>query len=182
MRALVAEESIARLVTTPGAERLVMVPRAHRRRAGRWDVLEADRVVDALARAGAGGVVLARGIDADPGAATLAAIGRMMGHDVVLLPGEPLLAAWAVGVAAHRDFPDDGLVRRLEVLAGAAGAAGSLPLRSAGSGGPAVPALRPRVLARWAGCAWRACERCSGGGPAGGRCGRCGAVLIAAAA
>jgi hypothetical protein len=182
MRALVAEESIARLVTGPGVERLVVVSRAHPRRGGPWNGLEADRVVDALAGAGAGGVVLARSIDADPGAAVLPGIGRMMGHEVVLLPDEPVVAAWALGVAAHRDFPDEGLVKRLEALAGAADAAGPLPLRRVGSRGPAVPALRPRVLARWAGCAWRACGRCSGGGPAGGRCGRCGASVIAAAA
>lgn len=181
MRTLVAEEGIARLVPGTGTERLVVVPRARRRKAGRWAALDADRVVEALVDAGAGAVVLTRGAGADPGAAVLADLARVMGRDVVLLPATPDLAAWAIAVATHRDFPDDDLVRRLEALVGVACDAGPLPRRSIGSDGPAVPALRPSALGKWAGCAWRACGRCSGGGSAGGRCGRCGASVVATA-
>jgi hypothetical protein len=43
--------------------------------------------------------------------------------------------------------------------------------------GIAVPSVRPAVLARWAARAWRPCDRCAAGGPAGVRCGACGARL-----
>ncbi len=101
-----------------------------------------------------------------------------MGHQVVRLPDDPLEAAWTIGVAMHRDFHGDHLVRRLESLAGIAGEGGALPRRSIGAGGSAVPALRPGVLSKWAACAWRECGRCrGGGGAAAGRCGRCGAAI-----
>ena len=47
--------------------------------------------------------------------------------------------------------------------------------RPEGAGAVRVPALRPAVLARWAGCVWRPCDRCAGGGLPGAPCGRCGA-------
>ena len=182
MSILVAEEGVAGRVAVGGPQRLVVVGR-HRRRGGGWDELPAGAVADALEAAGPGAVVLARGADADPGAIALAALARLLGHRVVRLPAHPAAAAWVVAVALHPDFTDDGSARRLEALAGAPGAAGArLPRRRVGDDGPEVPVLRPGALARWAGCAWRACPRCAGGGPTGGHCGRCGAPAPAVTA
>lgn len=177
MTTLVAEESVARMVAGAGEGALVVVPRLRRGRAKGWEGLEADRVVDALVAAGPRAVVLARGLDADPGGAALPALGRVMGHRVVRLPRDPSEAAWMIAVAIHPGFAGECLVRRLEALAGIASAGGALPRRAIGAGGAAVPALRPAVLGKWAACAWRACRRCPGGGAEGGRCGRCGAPI-----
>jgi len=181
MRRIVAEESVTRLIAAPAPERLVTVPRPRGRGRRGWAPLHADGVIDALDLAGPGAVVLARGCAADPGAALLPSLGRTMGHDVVRLPDDSAAAAWALGVALHPDFPCDPAISRLEALVGVASSGGPLPRRAIGAGGPSVPALRPEVLSRWAGCAWRACARCSGGGPVGGSCGRCGAAGIGAA-
>ena len=177
MTTLVAEESVARMVAGRGVDGLVVVPRVRRRRQRGWEGLEADRVVDSLVAAGPRAVVLARGPEADPGGGALPALGRVMGHRVVRLPGDPSEAAWTIAVAVHPGFAGEGLVRRLEALAGIASAGGALPRRAIGPGRAAVPALRPAVLGKWAACAWRACVRCPGGGAAGGRCGRCGAPM-----
>lgn len=173
MSTLVAEESLARLVAGADPGRLAVVPRGRGRRRG-WRNLEADRVVDVLTASGTGALVLSRDVDADPGARVLSEIARLMGHETATLPGTPIEAAWAIGVAAHRDFQGDGLLRRVESLLGEMRDGRTLPRRVLGPG-VRVPALRPAALARWAGCAWRACAVCAGGGPAGGRCARCGA-------
>lgn len=173
MSALVVEESLARLVAGSARERLTVVTRSRGRGRG-WNDLDADRVVAALDAGGPDALVLARDSEADPGARVLDELARLMGHDRVRLPGAPVEAAWAIAVAAHDDFQGEGLLRRLEALVGEMGRGGALPRRLLGQG-TKVPALRPAALARWAGCAWRACRECSGGGPAGGRCARCGA-------
>lgn len=178
MSALVAEESVARLVAGPSPEHLLVVSRGRRRARG-WRRLEADRVVSALDAGGPAALVLARDVGADPGAGVLVHLARIMGNDVVRLPSAPVEAAWAIGVAAHEDFQGDGLLRRLEALVGETRGHGHLPRRALGSGAARVPALRPAVLAKWAACAWRPCATCAGGGPAGGRCGRCGAPMPA---
>lgn len=170
---VVVEESIARLVAGRDALRLTVVPRRRRRGRG-WMGLDADRVVAALDNGQGELLVLARDADADPGARALRELARVMGRDLVPLPAAPEEAAWTVAVAVHDAFQGDGLVRRLEALVGEMAAGGPLPRRIL-SPGTRVPALRPAALARWAGCAWRACPVCAGGGPAGGRCARCGA-------
>jgi hypothetical protein len=176
MTTLVAEESVARLVAGARGERLVVVPRARRRARG-WRGLDIDRVVEALETGGPAALVLARDPSADPGAGVLGELARIMGHEVVRLPEAADEAAWAIGVAAHGDFQGDGLLRRLEALVGEMREGGPLPRRALGSGPSQVPSLRPAVLAKWAGCSWRACGRCAGGGPAAGRCARCRAPL-----
>ena len=182
MSTLVAEEGVAGPVAPRHPQRLVVVRRG-RRRGGGWDDLAAYAVADALEAAGPDAVVLARGAEADPGAIALPGLARLLGHRVVRLPAHAAAAAWVVAVALHPDFTDDASARRLEALAGAPGAGGArLPHRRVGDDGPEVPVLRPGALARWAGCAWRACPRCSGGGPPGGRCGRCGAPGLAVTA
>jgi hypothetical protein len=182
MTTLVAEESVARMVAGPRADALVVVPRVRARRGRGWQGLDADRVVDALVAAGPRAVVLARGLDADPGGGVLPALGRVMGHRIVRLPGDPSEAAWTIAVAVHPGFAGESTVRRLEALAGVASTGGALPRRTIGAGPAAVPALRPAVLGKWAACAWRACLRCAGGGVAGGVCGRCGAPIAGAEA
>jgi hypothetical protein len=177
---LVAEEGLARLVAAPTGDRLFVVPRARRRRARGWAKLDADRVVESLVGAGPGAVILARGHDGDPEASALPALGRMMGRDVVRLSDDPVIAAWAIAVAVHRDFQGEGLVRRLEVIVGLTCRTGPLPGRRVESGAVSVPVLRPGVLSKWATRAWRSCRRCPGGGPEGGRCGRCGTSVTAA--
>jgi len=173
MRALVVEAGLAVVVAGPGRS-VVTVPR--RRRRGGWCAVEGDAVVAAIDSAGADAVVLARAPGDDPGATCLPALARLLGVPAVRLPADTLLAGWVLAVAAHPQFGDADLVRRLEVLVGAATAVG-LPRRSVGDG-PRVPALRPRVLARWAGCVWRPCARCAGGGLMGAACGRCGAPRL----
>ena len=126
---------------------------------------DADAVVEAVDAAGPGAIVLARPQTAEGGGA--AAIGRIMGADVVMLPADVAAAAWTVGVALRAADPDDdALVRRLEGLASLAAI-----------GMPGVPRLRPSVLLRYAGWAWRSCAACDGGGVQAGPCGRCGAPI-----
>ena len=156
MIALVAEESLVRLVAGPGLQRLTVIPRAHGRRRG-WKDLDADRVVDILDEGGPGALVLVRDVEADPGARVLGELARVMGLDLLRLPAAPGEAAWTLAVAAHDDFQGDGLLRRLEALVGEMGEGGPLPRRALGPG-LRVPALRPAALARWAGCAWRPCR------------------------
>ena len=173
MSTLVAEKGLASLVAGVGPGRLVVVPRRRGRRR-RWRSLNADRVVEVLSASGPAALVLTRDADVDPGARVLAELARIMGHEVLVLPAAEEEAAWAIAVAAHGDFQGDDLLRRMEALLGEMREGGLLPRRDLG-GGVTVPSLRPAALARWAGCAWRACELCAGGGPAGGRCARCGA-------
>jgi hypothetical protein len=177
--AVVVEQGVADAVRRgPDDDRLVVVPRASRRGRGRAP-LDPDAVVDALERAGPSALVLARSPAADPGAGVLPALAAVMGREVVRLPDALEAAAWVVAVAG-RLAPGPGLARRLQVLVGAA-ACPVLPRRPVGEGAE-VPAVRPRVLARWAGCVWRPCARCAGGGLPGASCGRCGAGLVAAGA
>lgn len=167
MSAIVVEERIATSAVAGARGDLMVVPRARRR--GRWRPLDADRVVDTLSAAGRDAVVMSRRAGADPGAAALGALARIMGTDVVRLPDVETEAAWAVAVAAHPDFGGCDR-RRLEVLAGAA------------ASGRARPSLRPGVLARWASRSWRPCARCAGGGLMGCPCGRCGVLVRGAPA
>ncbi len=173
MRPIVVEAALAQH-TAAGARPVVVVTRGRRR--GTWREVTADAVVAAIDAAGADAVVLARSPGDDPGGARLPALARLMGLPVVRLPTDPGLAGWSLALATHPELCDDDLVRRLEVLVGAAASA-DLPRRHAGDG-PRVPALRPGVLSRWAGCAWRPCARCGGGGLAGAACGRCGSPRL----
>ena len=168
-----AEEGLARAVAGRlGGRALAVVPRPSSRRGPGVTVLRADDVVETIEAAGPGAVVLARGPEADPAAAALPALGRMMGADVILLPSDPTAAAWTLGVALRHDVDDVLLTRRLEGIASAAASLWN-PTRTA-------PALRAAVLIRWAGRAWRPCRTCPGGGLPGGPCARCGAHLATA--
>jgi len=178
MTALVVEEGLAESVA--GAPPLVVVRRDCRARGRGWATLCPEAVVDALEAAGAGAVVLARAPLADAGARALPQVARLMGREVVRLPDDPDGAAWAVAMAVAWGR-EDRLACRLQVLVGAAGGVPTLPRRSIG-GRARVPALRPRVLARWAGCVWRPCGSCGGGGLPGAPCGRCGAGILGAGA
>jgi hypothetical protein len=180
MTGLVAERALAPASAGAGAARLVVVPRDRRARRRGWRPLAPDDVVAALESAGGSALVLARAPAADPGAAALPGLARVMGREVVRLPDDAAAAAWAVAVAVAWP-PDAGLARRLQVLVGAAGGGTALPRRRVGES-LSVPAVRPPVLARWAGCVWRPCARCGGGGLPGASCGRCGAGLVGAGA
>lgn len=163
MTTLVAEERIAHGTPTDAAGRLVVIPRDRRR--GSWRALDADLVVATLAALGAGALVAARPADADPGAASLAAVAAIMGRAVVRLPADEAAAIATVAIASRPGFAPSDPRRALEVIAVLA------------AEGVALPALRPAVLARWAARAWRPCGDCLRGGPEGRRCGDCGAPL-----
>jgi hypothetical protein len=178
MRPLVVDAAL-RVATAAQGRPVVVVER--RRRRGRWVPVTADAAVEAIDRAGPDVVVMVRPAGIDPGGAVVAPVARLAGLPVVLLPADEAPAAWALATASHADFGDDDLVRRLEALVGAATVASTLPRRPAGRGAD-MPALRPRVIARWAGCAWSPCGRCGGGGLRGAPCGRCGAPAPGAAA
>lgn len=169
MRTIVAEESIASRVATPDPERLAVVARSQRGR--RWASLDADSVVESLVGAGPSAVVMARRSHADPEAAVLATLALVMGHQVVRLPADVDAAAWVLGIAIHPDFPHDASVRRLDALSTLTTMHTGLPRRMIGCRGTVVPSLRPAVLSRLTGCAWRPCERCGGGPLAGAACG-----------
>ncbi|WP_217913092.1 hypothetical protein [Miltoncostaea marina] len=162
MSTLVVEGLVGALVAGRDGRGLAVVPR--RRRRGRWATVAADDVVAALEAAGPGAVVLARPAGDDPGAAALPQVARLMSAPLLRLPGAAPRAAWAVAVALHPAFEGHRGVRSLEALL------------SAGAGAR-VPALRPRVMSRWAAAAWRPCGRCPGGGLPGCPCGRCGAAV-----
>jgi hypothetical protein len=176
--AIVVEAALASAGAAEPSEDVVVVPRLRRRRG--WADLDPDDVVVALDRAGPRALVLARPAPADPGARALPALAAVMSREVVRLPDDDDAAAWVVAVAGA--LAGEGAdARRLQVLVGAT-AAPALPRRPVGGGTARMPALRPGVLARWAGCAWRPCGRCAGGGLPGAPCGRCGAGLAAGAA
>ncbi|MGE0027837.1 MAG: hypothetical protein AB7O78_00780 [Thermoleophilia bacterium] len=158
MRPLVTDGVVARDAgLADGAPSLVLVAAAATR--GRREATPAaDAAVAAIDAAGAGAIALA------PAGSPLGPVARLMGADVVALPADECAAAWVLGVALRAGADDDGLLRRLEGLASAAGA-----------GGASLARTRPAVLLRWAGWAWRRCAGCAGGGVAGGPCGRCGA-------
>lgn len=163
MTTVVAEEGLAAAIGGPPPPALVVVARPAGRR-GRAD-LDADDVLDALDRAGPGAVVLARTPAADRGARLLPALAALVGREVVRLPDDAGAAARIVAIAVAVAPPPNAPARHLQALAGA----------------PPLPALRPGVLARWARCAWRPCDRCGGGGLPGASCGRCGSGVAAAA-
>lgn len=171
MSALVVERSVAAWAL-PGSRPMQVVPR--RRRRGRWLDLDADAVIEAIDAAGHDPIVLARPAADDPGASCLPALGVLLGAAHVRLPGDPARAGWVVSVATQPSFGDGSSLRRLEALVGAAAGGASLPGRGTDEV-RGVPAVRPGVLARWAGCAWRPCARCGGGGLPGAACARCGA-------
>jgi hypothetical protein len=161
MRPLLVESRIAALAGAAPAGTTIVPVAAARRRRPLWEAM-ADAVVDA----GPGALALVRPGECSPEAAALAALAAATGLPVVRLPADERNAARVVAVAAREGTGDADLVRRLEALAGAADRG--------------LPALRPAVLARWAGIAWRRCARCAGGGLPGCACGRCGARIAGA--
>lgn len=161
MTIVVAEQSIAAAGARNASPRLVVVPRARRR--GRWRPLDPDAVTAALSALAEDAVVAARPAAADRGAAALPPLAAIMGVPCVRLPADAAAATATVAIVARPGF--EASVRAVEVVAVLAGE------------GTALPALRPAVLARWTGRVWRPCAACAGGGPAGVRCGRCGARI-----
>ncbi len=152
-----------------------LVPVARPSRTWRGGSAMADAIVDVLEGARPRGVVLARAprADTDTDAAILPQLARVMALEVVRLPDDVGLCRWLVALAAvmcQADCPD--LTRRLQTLAGVEAA--GLPRRPWGWDGASVPALRPRVLARWAWHAWKPCAACPGGGHEAAPCARCG--------
>ena len=148
------------------------------RRAGRWRPLNPDRVLDVLCDVPRPGVVLTRPAAVDPGAACLATVATLVGHDVITLPAALDEAIWSVGVCLALGLSDAvTLGRVLDVVCCGPGSAPSLPRQIWGPTGLSVPALRPATLARWAYCAWRPCSWCDAGGLPGQRCRRCGAPV-----
>jgi hypothetical protein len=103
----------------------------------------------------------------------------VMGREVVRLPASARAAAWVVGVAMAGDEGSPAPLRALQALAGAADRLGTA---SGEDPEPRMPAIRPAVLLRWARSGWCPCDRCSGGGLPGARCGRCGAPVDRGAA
>jgi hypothetical protein len=180
--ALLAERGLLARAGIEGGEGVVPVPRAERRRPSRrsprWADLDAEATLETLVAAPRDAIVLARPVDADPGAACLAPLARLVGLDVLALPAAADLAAWTVAVAATwAATGEPNLVRALAVAAALGESEAALPRRPWGASGVAVPAVRPAVLARWAARAWRPCRWCRrGGGLLGVVCGRCGAA------
>lgn len=156
------------------------IPRRRRpwwRRGTSWAPLDPSEVTDALSRVPAPAVVLARSAAADPGAACLGPLARLLGHRVVQLPSDPGEAAWSASIAASLlVLPDEAFLRVVDVLC--CGPATSPPApRCLWGGGISVPALRPETLARWASCAWRRCGWCRRGGLPGRACRTCGTAI-----
>ena len=179
---VVVDASIAsRLRTTPPA--LCTVPRSRVRRwvprGGEvWRPLDRCRVIDALIDVPAGGRVLVRPAQTDPGGSFLAVAARLAGHEVVWLPGPLDEAVWSVGMALSVLGRDVATIdRTLDVVCCGPASLAALPQRAWGGVGFAVPAVRPATLARLAFCAWRPCSWCDAGGLPGGYCARCGSEL-----
>jgi hypothetical protein len=184
---LVVEGALAAAAGPAPAGAGLVVPRerAGPRRLGPpvWRPLDPERALAVLLAAPADALLMARPPAADPGAACLPALGRLIELDVVVLPAAAADAAWAVALAWRwREQGQAGLPRLLDVLVGLAGASGGLPLRPWGAAATPVPALRPAALARWASRCWRPCAWCRrGGGLPGRSCGRCGSAIPATA-
>lgn len=179
---LVADEALVLAAGVAAGAAVRAVPRASggRRRPAR---LDPDAVIDVLADAGPGAVVLARPAWADPPMSSLAALGVVLGCDVVWLPEDDAPAAWALALIASwaAESPPVELVRRAQVAVGLAlMAPASLPRRPWGVDDVPVPAVAPDALGRWCDCAWTACEWCDQGGAAGAPCPSCGDVRGAA--
>lgn len=184
-RRLVVERSL--LERLGGAAPCIDVVARRPARGGRWRPIDADAAVATLLASGPRPVALARTPEADPGGSCLPALAAILGLDRVRLPDHADAAAWCVGVAAAWCAAGEGaLCRRLQALAGAISRAArgdrGLPVRQWGIEGVPVPALRPAVLARWAGRAWHPCRWCAGGGLLGTACGSCGVPLPGPAA
>ena len=144
------------------------------RRSGR---VRAEDVVDVLDHAGSSALVLARPPWADPAMAPLAAIGIVLGRDLLWLPPDLPAAGWAAALIAAwaRDSEADDLLRRAQVAVGlAAMSPANLPRRPWGEDGLMVPAVGADALARWCDCAWRPCRWCDAGGAAHAPCPSCG--------
>jgi hypothetical protein len=180
-RQLVIEGGIASALAEPPPALRVLPrqrSRAWRCRRTPWVPLRPDDVLEALDEIPRPAVVLARSAGVDPGAACLAPIGRLLGHDTLVLPDAPDEAAWVAGVACEIDVEDDAsYVRILHVVCCGPSIAASFPRRRWGPTGISVPALRPATLARWASCSWQACRWCVGGGLPGSPCRCCGAEV-----
>jgi hypothetical protein len=179
MSAVVMEQALAAsLADTRDTVRVVPRRLASRRpwrpRAA-WVSVSQDVAVATLAEAPAEALVLVRSPEADPGAACVAAVARLLGRKTVLLP-EPVDAAlWVAGLAA--EWCDAGLselARAVAVACGVGAGHGALRRCAWREGGVAVPDLHPRVLGRWASRAWAPCSWCrSGGGLPGAPCATC---------
>lgn len=158
---------------------LRVVPRRRRRGRGEsWMPLDPETVADVLAGVPGPAIVLARGGDADPGAACLVPLGHAFGHRVLRLPDHVDEAAWSAAVCgelARRDV--DCLERVLEVLASGPTGPWVRGRREWGVAGIPVPAIRTGTLGRWAACVWRQCAWCRAGGAPGRNCPRCGASI-----
>lgn len=145
--------------------------------ARRTSRVDAEAVVDTLESVGPGALVLARPPWADPAMAPLAAIGIVMGIDLLWLPPEVPAAGWAAALIAAwaRDTHPDDLLRRAQVAVGLASMSPEhLPLRPWGEDHLMVPAVGADALARWCDCAWRPCRWCDAGGADRAPCPSCG--------
>lgn len=175
--ALVLDGALAADAGLEGSPAVIAVPRGPGggRRRGGPGPLDAASVLDAL-EAAPQALVLARPAAADPGAAALGSLARMLGRDVVILPGDGRRAAWvsALATAWAGGSPVADLARRVQAAAGAAGWECGVRTTDWRGTGLAVPALRPEAIGRWLARAWRRCAWCAGGGLPGRGCGRCG--------
>lgn len=145
---------------------------------GRRDArVDGEAVLDLLEAAGGDALVLARPPWADPATAPLAAMGIVLGRDLVWLPPEVPAAGWAAALIAAwaRDAQPRDLLRRAQVAAGLASMSPeNLPLRPWGEEGVMVPAVGADALGRWCDCAWRPCRWCDAGGAGHAPCPSCG--------
>ena len=179
MSALVMERALASAAGASG-DRVHVVPRrvAPRRpwrRRSTWTAVSGDAAVAVIVGAPADALVLARSPVADPGAACMAAVGRLLRRETLLLPEPVDAAVWVAALAAEWcDARLPGLSRAVAVACGAASGHGPLRSRAGREEPIAVPDLHPRVLGRWASRAWAPCARCrSGGGLPGAPCAIC---------
>lgn len=170
---LVTSHDVAEAAGLLGADGVRCTPPVGRRDAR----IDAEDVIDVLEHAGPGALVLVRPPWADPPMAPLAAIGIVLGRDLLWLPPGVSAAGWAVALIAAwaREAHPDDLLRRAQVAVGLAGMSPeNLPLRPWGEDELMVPAVGADALARWCDCAWRPCRWCDAGGTAQGPCPACG--------
>ncbi len=179
----IVEASIAeRLGTATTALRVV--PRRRRSRwgvrRGQWQELSSADALDTLVDAPDTPIVLSRPAHADPGAAKLRLLAHVVNVDVLYLPEDVDDAAWSVAIATRlADADRHHLLRALGVVCCGPSAFYGVPTRPWGAAERLVPAVRPVTLARWASCAWEPCAWCTGGGPDGDQCRRCGMMIQA---
>jgi hypothetical protein len=139
--------------------------------------LDAEDVIEVLDAAGVGALVLARPPWCEPALAPMPALSIVLGREMLWLPGELPMAAWAVALitAWARSTPSADLSRRAQVAVGLASMAPeSLPTREWGPGEARVPAMAGDSLARWCDCAWHSCDWCDAGGIESLPCPACG--------